>query len=72
MHKEVVALLATARELLAKDPEVLASMLQSMMSGVSRRVLESSAPERHFAELRPELLFLARVYVQACAASAAA
>jgi AcrR family transcriptional regulator len=72
VHKEIVALLATAREPLAKDPEMLASMLQSMMNGVSRRVLESPAPERHFAELRQELFFLVRVYVQACFASVAA
>jgi AcrR family transcriptional regulator len=72
VHKEVVALLTTAPEPLSSEPEIIASMLQSMMNGVSRRVLESPAPEKHFAELRPELLFLARVYVQACTVSAAA
>ena len=65
VHKEIAALLATAPEQLAKDPEMIASMLQSMLNGVSRRVLESSVPEKHFPALREELVFLASVYLTA-------
>jgi AcrR family transcriptional regulator len=67
--KELVALFETAPELLTKEPELIASMLQSMLNGVSRRLLESSAPEKNFPAMLQELLFLAEVYVQACTAS---
>jgi AcrR family transcriptional regulator len=67
--KELVALFETAPETLTKEPELIASMLQSMLNGVSRRLLESSAPEKNFPSMLQELLFLAEVYVQACIAS---
>ena len=71
VNKEVVTLIATAPEPLRKDPEIVASMLQSMLNGVSRKLLESPAPERHFHALRQELVFLARTYIGACVAAAA-
>jgi AcrR family transcriptional regulator len=70
-HRAIVALLATAKEPLDKEPELLASMMQSMLNGVSRRLLESSAPEKHFPALREELMFLAVTYLKACSAGAA-
>ncbi len=70
VHKEVVALITTAPEPLIKEPEMIASMLQSMMNGVSRKVLESHAPEKRFPALREELVFLVRTYVEACMAVA--
>ena len=42
--KAIVDMLATAREPLTKDPQLVASMLQGAMAGVSRRLLESDAP----------------------------
>ncbi|HEX8811953.1 MAG TPA: TetR/AcrR family transcriptional regulator [Terracidiphilus sp.] len=68
-HRMVVALLETAPESLTREPDLIASMLQSMMNGVSRKVLESPAPEKNFPTMRQELLFLAEVYVQACTTS---
>ena len=38
--------------------------------GVSRRLLESTAPEKHFHTSRRELIFLARTYLKACSARA--
>ena len=67
-NKAIVEMLATAREPLTKDPQLVASMLQGAMAGVSRRLLESDAPEEHFAVLRQELIFLACAYLQACSA----
>jgi hypothetical protein len=58
--------LATAREPLTKDPQLVASMLQGAMVGVSRRILESSAPEKQFDTLRKELIFFACAYLEAC------
>ena len=43
-NKAIVEMLATAREPLAKDPQLVASILQGAMAGVSRRLLESEAP----------------------------
>jgi AcrR family transcriptional regulator len=65
-NKAVVGMLKTAREQLTTDPQLVASMLQSMMGGVSRRLLESTAPEKQFDTLRRELIFLACTYLNAC------
>jgi AcrR family transcriptional regulator len=67
-HKSIVQLLATAREPLTTDPQLVASVLQGTMAGVSRRMLESAAPEKQFEPLRRELLILACAYVSACSA----
>jgi AcrR family transcriptional regulator len=64
--KAIVQMFATAREPLTTDPELVASVLQGTMAGVSRRLLESSAPEKQFDALRRELIILACAYVEAC------
>jgi AcrR family transcriptional regulator len=69
-NKAVVAMLKTASEPLATDPHLVAAMLQGAMVGVSRRLLESPAPEKHFKPLLDELLFLARTYMAACSTRA--
>ncbi len=65
-NKAVVGMLKTAREQLTTDPQLVASMLQAAMVGVSRRLLESTAPEKQFDTLRRELIFLACTYLKAC------
>ena len=60
-------MLKTAREQLTTDPQLVASMLQGAMVGVSRRLLESTAPEKHFHTLRQELIFLACAYLKSAA-----
>jgi AcrR family transcriptional regulator len=62
----VVRMLKTARQQLTTDPQLVASMLQTVMGGVSRRLLESTAPEKQFDILRRELIFLACSYLNAC------
>jgi AcrR family transcriptional regulator len=69
-HKSIVQLLATAREPLTTDPQLVASVLQGAMAGISRRMLESAAPEKQFEPLRRELIILACAYVSACSAPA--
>jgi hypothetical protein len=64
-NKAVVGMLKTAREQLATDPQLVASMLLGVMVGVSRRLLESDAPEKHFDILRQETIFLACAYLNA-------
>jgi AcrR family transcriptional regulator len=63
-------MLLTAREPLDRDPQLVASMLESAMAGVSRRLLESDSPETQIDALREELIFFARAYMQACSARA--
>ncbi len=67
-NQAIVGVLKTAREPLTTDPQLVASMLQSVMAGVSRRLLESGDPEKHFEVLRQEMIFLARAYLNACCA----
>jgi AcrR family transcriptional regulator len=66
-NKAIVGMLATARERLTTDPQLVASMLQGVMVGVSRRMLESGAPDRQLDILRRELIFVACAYLDACA-----
>ena len=68
-NKAIVAMLSNSCEPLTKDPQLIASMLQSAMAGVSRRLLESEDPETHFETLRQELAFLVRAYLDACSAA---
>jgi hypothetical protein len=59
-------MLMTAFEPLTTDPQLIASMLQGMMVGVSRRMLESGSPEEQLDTLRQELIFVACAYLDAC------
>lgn len=64
-NKAIAGMLASAREPLAKDPQLVASMLGGAMGGVSRRLLESNAPEKQFESLRWELIFFVSAYLEA-------
>jgi hypothetical protein len=68
INKAIVEMLGSAREPLAKDPEVIASMLQPAMAGVTRRLLESAAPEKEFESQHRELIFFVCSYLGACTA----
>jgi AcrR family transcriptional regulator len=65
-NRAIVAMLATTKDELATDPQLVASMLQATMAGVSRRLLESASPESNYEGLRDELVFLVCTYVRAC------
>jgi AcrR family transcriptional regulator len=69
-NKTIGRMLATASEPLTVDPQLIASMLQGAMAGVSRRILESGAPEKEHDSLRGELIFLACAYLDACSVRA--
>ncbi len=64
-NRAVAGMLKTAREQLTTDPQLVASMLQDVMAGVSRRLLESTAPEKQVDTLLRELIFLACTYLNA-------
>jgi AcrR family transcriptional regulator len=65
-NEAIARMLATASEPLTTDLQLVASMLQGAMFGVSRRMLESGAAEKQFDSLREELIFFACSYVDAC------
>ena len=65
-NKAIVRMLETTCEPLTTDPQLVASMLQGAMVGVSRRMLESGAAEKQLDSLQEELIFLACAYVDAC------
>jgi AcrR family transcriptional regulator len=69
-NKAIVEMLQTASEKLATDPQLIAFMLQGALVGISRRMLESSAPEKQLDTLRGELIFFACAYLDACSARA--
>jgi AcrR family transcriptional regulator len=71
-NKAIVEMLATARDPLTTDPQLVAEMLQGAMAGISRRLLECDAPEERLANFRQELIFLVCAYLQACSARSAA
>jgi hypothetical protein len=72
MNQAISEMLGSACEPLTKDPRLVASVLQGIMAGVSRRVLESHAPEEEFGSLRQELIFCACAYLETCSAQSRA
>ena len=68
-NKAVAEMLETAQEQLTTDPRLVATMLQSAITGVSRRILESSSPEKQLEPLRQELIVLACAYLEASSVS---
>jgi AcrR family transcriptional regulator len=65
-NKAIAGMLTTACGPLTTDPQLVASMLQGAMVGVSRRMLESGAPEKQLDTLRQELIFFACAFLKAC------
>jgi AcrR family transcriptional regulator len=65
MNKAITCMLATTREPLQKDPQLVASMIQSAMAGVSRKLLESSSPDKQFMPLKQELILMLTAYLDA-------
>jgi hypothetical protein len=65
-NEAIAGMLATTPEPLSTDVQLVATMLQSSMAGVSRRLLESESPEKQFDAFRQELIFFACAYLEAC------
>jgi AcrR family transcriptional regulator len=64
----IVEMLASACEPLRRDPQLVASMLQSAISGVTRRLLESDASAKEFEIVQQELIFFVSAYLEGCSA----
>jgi AcrR family transcriptional regulator len=65
-NRAIVRMLESAADPLGTDPQLVASLLQGAMVGVSRRMLESGAAEKHFESFRRQLIVMACAYVDAC------
>jgi AcrR family transcriptional regulator len=66
-NKAIARMLATASEPLNNDAQLVASVLQGAMAGVSRRLLESPALEQEAEAFRRELISMASAYLNASA-----
>jgi len=66
LNKAMIRMLASAHESHETDAQMIANMLQGLMVGVSRKMLESASPEKQFHLLREELIFMGCAYVDAC------
>lgn len=66
VNKAILSMLASAPQPLGKDPQLVASMIQGAMGGVSRRLLESPSPEKQYQPLSEELVLMIRAYLAAC------
>jgi AcrR family transcriptional regulator len=64
--KAIAEMLESASEQMTADPQLVASMLQGTMAGVSRRLLESRSPEKGVDAVRRELIVLTCAYLNAC------
>jgi AcrR family transcriptional regulator len=62
----IVGLLQSAPEVLETDLQLVATMLQSTIAGVKRRLLETDIPEAQFSAMQRELVLVVRSYVRAC------
>jgi AcrR family transcriptional regulator len=63
--RAIASALSTAREPVGKDPQLVASLIQGAMSGVSHRILDSASPEKHYPLLKKELALMMRAYINA-------
>jgi AcrR family transcriptional regulator len=63
LNKTIASALATAREPLGRDPQLVALMIQAAMTGVSRGLFELSSPEKQYQLLRQELEVMIRAYL---------
>ena len=66
VNNAIVGLLQSAPEVLTKDLQLMATVLQSTIAGVKRQLLESNMPEAQFEVMQRELVLVVRSYVRAC------
>jgi hypothetical protein len=62
----LVGLLKSAPEMLKTDLQLMATVLQSVIAGMKRRLLQPDMPEEQFEVMQRELVLVVRNYVRAC------
>jgi hypothetical protein len=68
VNDAIFELLRSAPEVMVTDLRLMATVLQSIIAGVKRQLLESNTPEGEFIVLQRELVLVVRSYVRACVA----
>ena len=71
VNRSIGSAVATARGPVGKDPQLVASLVQGAMSGVSHRILQSTSPEEHYPMFKKELALMIRAYIKASSAKSA-
>ena len=66
VNEAIARLLESAPEVLTKDRQLMATVLQGIIAGVKRQLLESDMPEAQFETMQRELVLVVRNYVRAC------
>jgi hypothetical protein len=66
VNQAIVGLLESAPEMLMTNLQLMASVLQSIIGGVKRQLLESDMPDAQFEVMQRELVLVVRGYVRAC------
>ena len=69
VNEAIAGLLLSAPEVLSKDLQLMATVLQSIIAGVKRQLLESDMPEAQFELMQRELVLVVRSYARACVGS---
>jgi AcrR family transcriptional regulator len=69
LNKAIVEMLGSSCEPLTKDPELVASILQGTVAGISRSMLESGVPEKEsYTFFRRELIIAVCAYLDVSSA----
>ena len=63
MHRTICDMLSSSHERL-QDPALVTTILQGMMAGVSRKLLESVEPDKQFQVIRRELVRAVTAYLE--------
>jgi AcrR family transcriptional regulator len=63
-NQAIVEMLSTATEPLRSDPQIIAEVLQGALTGVTRSLLDSEAPEMRLEIFRNELIVFACAYLE--------
>lgn len=66
VNAAILAMLGTASEPIDTDLQAVCDILQGAMAGVSRRLLEGSAPEQRRESLERELVRMVSAYLSIC------
>lgn len=64
LNGAILSALENASEPLENDPQLLATMIQAAMAGVTRQLLESDSPEEQYPALRRELASMVGAYLE--------
>ncbi len=65
-HEAICGLLSTAVDGPCEDLELATTLLQGLMAGVSRELVESETPWQNFEPFRRELIRVVRAYLEQC------